>query len=77
MRGTPVTRGEEYLGLQMSLLQSAKKPAPPREAPEETGGTLGHTLVHFLCPRCRRYLGSALAGASALCPRCGVWSQGS
>lgn len=73
---TAVTRGEEFLGLQMSLLVPAepkkgRRKAAPEEAPPEAKPK---HLTHLLCPRCGRYLGGVLPGASALCPRCGVWA---
>lgn len=73
---TAVTRGEEFLGLQIALLVPAepkkdRRKAAPADAPPESRPK---SLIHLLCPRCGRYLGDVLPGASALCPRCGVWA---
>ena len=68
-KGVPVTRGEDFVRLQMSLGLPSE-----RKGGKKAGPT--HSLVHLTCPRCGRYLGAALPGAAALCPRCGVWATG-
>lgn len=82
-QGVPVTRGEDFVGLQMSLGLTAGK-----EGRKRATGRVAHTaaqrgeaekrpggLVYLTCPRCGRYLGAVLPGAAALCPRCGVWAK--
>ncbi|MDI6871393.1 MAG: hypothetical protein QME79_08570 [Bacillota bacterium] len=77
-KGTPLIHGREFLGVQMGLsLPGGRRPS--RVFPASSIGDRGsgcRELIHLFCPRCGRYLASALAGASALCPRCGVWAVG-
>ncbi|MGE5553505.1 MAG: hypothetical protein ACM3XZ_06250 [Betaproteobacteria bacterium] len=68
-RGVPVTRGEDFVGLQMTLDLPGQRKSGKKVR-------TAHGLIHRTCPRCGRYLGAILAGASALCPRCGVWTSG-
>ncbi len=77
--GTPLTRGEKFLGMQMALSLPGKR-ARATDATAAGGATpaappsRASDFTPLVCPRCGRYLVTAVAGASALCPRCGVWA---